>query len=321
MIAVCRRFIFLQGGTKMGIKKALIPVFIAYAFATLACVYVVLPEGLDLSASAASGSWSAVVTNVSESDTGDLHIDLTIRNDTGAWSAMQAIEGNPAILTSGDQSTECDIVFVGTGGHRLAPGFQMRGYIGGTKAEPETQLLYVECPGAEVAPGSKLAIDYSYVTGQYNYYEPDKNKVDDTLEIDLDTVVADLTYPIAEPVDGLVLASSAEIVALNDVVLTLADVQRSENGLQFTWQTINPGEYPSYVHIGNPPVIGVDGILYGYYETPDIVSVPITPAGDKAEWQTEVAIPQDVKGLYIMLSVETGKARLFENYAVDITDK
>jgi hypothetical protein len=68
-------------------------------------------------------------------------------------------------------------------------------------------------------------------------------------------------------------------------------------------------------------VIGADGILYGFYETPDIVSVPITPAGDKAEWTTKVAVPQDVKGFYIMLSVESGKARRFANYAVDISDK
>jgi len=75
------------------------------------------------------------------------------------------------------------------------------------------------------------------------------------------------------------------------------------------------------VHIGTPPVIGADGILYGFYETPDIVSVPITPAAGEAEWTTEVSVPKDVKDFYIMLSVETGKARLFENYAVDITDK
>ncbi len=81
-----------------------------------------------------------------------------------------------------------------------------------------------------------------------------------------------------------------------------------------------PGEYPSYVHIGNPPVIGADGILYGFYETPDIVSVPITPAGDKAEWTTDVAIPKDVKGFCIMLSVESKKQRLFVNYAIDVTD-
>jgi hypothetical protein len=68
-------------------------------------------------------------------------------------------------------------------------------------------------------------------------------------------------------------------------------------------------------------VIGEDGILYGFYETPDIVSVPITPAGDKAEWTTEVAVPQDVKSFCIMLSVESKKQRLFVNYAIDVSDK
>jgi hypothetical protein len=73
--------------------------------------------------------------------------------------------------------------------------------------------------------------------------------------------------------------------------------------------------------VGNPPVVGEDGILYGLCQTPDIISVPITPAGDTAEWTTEVAVPQGAKGLYIMLSVESGKQRLYANYAIDITDQ
>jgi hypothetical protein len=36
-------------------------------------------------------------------------------------------------------------------------------------------------------------------------------------------------------------------------------------------------------------------------------------------WTTTVMLPQNAKGFYIMLSVETGKARLFANFAVDIT--
>jgi hypothetical protein len=309
----------IQGEGKVSIKKALIPV-LTCALLLSACAYIVLPEEEGAS-SAESKGWSAVVTNAGKSDAGDLHIDLTVRNETGDWSAMKAAEGKPAVLTSGDKSINCDTVFVSTGGHRLAPGFQMRGFIAGTKAEPQTQLIYVECKGAEAAPGSTLSIVYSYVTGQYNYYEPEANKADGKLELDLDQVATDLTYPIAEPMEGLIQESSTEIVALNKCVLTLTGVERTDIGLQFAWQTSNPGEYPTYVHIGNPPVIGEDGILYGFYETPDIVSVPITPAGDKAEWTTEVAVPQDVKGFYIMLSVESGKARLFANYAVDVTDK
>lgn len=305
----------------MSIKKALIPV-LACALLLCACDYIVLPEEEEgASTSAGSKGWSAVATNIGKSDAGDLHIDLTIRNETGDWSAMQATAGKPAVLTADGKTTNCDTVFVSSGGHRLAPGFQMRGYIAGTKAELKTQLIYVECKGAEATPGSKLFIDYSYFTGQYNYYEPEANKADGRLEINLDQAATDLAYPIAELVEGLVQKPDVEIIALNKCVFTLTDVSRTDAGMQFAWQTSNPGEYPTYVHIGNPPVIGADGIIYGRYETPDLESVPITPAGGTAEWTTKVAVPKDVKGLYILLSVESGKQRLYANYAIDVTDK
>jgi len=169
--------------------------------------------------------------------------------------------------------------------------------------------------------GSVLTIDYFFVTGQYNYYEQDKNRVDAKLNIDLDKLIPDTEYPVAEVTPDAVVQGEAEITAINEIALKLISLERNDTGLQFTWQTANPGEYPSYVHIGNPPVIGQDGILYGFYETPDIVSVPLTPAGGKVEWTTQVAVPQGVNNLYILLSVETGKARLFANYAIDITDK
>jgi hypothetical protein len=235
---------------------------------------------------------------------------------------MQAAAGKRAVLTAGNgKTTNCDTVFVGTGGHRLAPGFQMRGYTAGTQAKPTTQLIYVECQATEAAPGSKLSIDYSYVTGEYNYYDQDATRADAKLEIDLDQVAVDLKYPIASSIEDVIQKSDAEITALNDCVLTLTGVTRGDQSLQFKWQNTNPGEYPTYVHIGIPPVIGEDGILYGSYESPDIASVPITPAGDKAEWTTEVAVPKEVKGLYILLSVESGKQRLFVSYAIDITSQ
>jgi hypothetical protein len=295
---------------------------LACALLLSACDYIVLPEDLDDPSSATSKGWSAVATNVSESSAGALHIDLTIRNETGDWSAMKAAADKPAVLTAGDgKTTKCDTVFVSTGGHRLAPGFQMRGYLTGTKAAPQTQLIYVECQDAAATSGSRLAIDYSYVTGEYNYYFQEENKVDSTLEVNLDQVVADVKYPIAESIEGLIQKPGAEMTAINDVVLTLAEVARTDNGFQFKWQTANPGEYPSYVHIGIPPVIGADGILYGLYESPDIASVPITGAGSTAEWTTDVAVPKEINGLYILLSVESKKQRLFVNYAVDITDQ
>ena len=138
----------------MNVRKILIPALLAYTFFSFACVYIVLPEGLETPEAVVEGAelkvWNAVVTNVGKSDAGDLHIDITIRNDTGDWSTMQAVADKPAVLTTSDgKTTNCDTVFVGTGGHRLAPGFQMRGYTPGKKDDLETQLLYVECKGAD----------------------------------------------------------------------------------------------------------------------------------------------------------------------------
>ena len=303
----------------MSIRKALIPL-LACALLLCACDYIVLPEDLDSGVTEGSGAWSAVVTGVDESSAGDLHIALTLRNETGRWSAMQAADG-PAVLKGDGKSTTCDTVWVGTGGQRLAPGFQMQGYTGGTKTEPAIQLIYVECRGGELVTGSTLSIDYSYVTGEYNYYDQDATRVDAALEVELDAVAAGLTYPVAEPVVGLILPANTAITAINNVALSLTNVERNDEGLVFHWRTQNPGEYPSYVHVGNPPVIGNDGIVYGFYETPDIVSVPITPAGGGTEWTTGVAVPPEVKGLYLLLSVESGKQRFFTFYAVDLTDK
>jgi hypothetical protein len=280
----------------------------------------VFPEKEEGSAFGESKGWSAQATRVGKSASADLHIDLSIRNDTADWSTMQAAK-KPALLISGKgEKTHCDTVFVGTGGHRLAPGFRMRGYIAGKKREPTVQLIYVECKGGEVGSGSKLTIEYSYVTGDYDYYNQGKNQVDDSMEISLDEVAQNLSYPIATPVNGLIQTSEAKFTALNQVVLNLKSAARVDQGLQFTWQTTNPSEYPSYVHIGNTPVIGQDGILYGYYETPDIVSVPITPGEGTTEWITQVGVPTEVQDFYIMLSVETGKQRLFTHYAVNVSD-
>ncbi len=304
----------------MRTTKTLIPVFLC-ALLLGACDYIVLPEEEVSQNPTASKGWSAVVTNVGKSDAGNLRIDLAIRNETADWSAMQAASDKPAVLVAGGKTFNCDTVFVGTGGHRLAPAFQMRGFAAGTPSEAKTQLLYVECKGAEAAPGSKLSVEYSYVTGEYNYYYAQANKTNAKMELNLDQVVKDIKYPIAATVPGLIFKPDAKIKALNDCIFTLTAVSRTAQGLQFKWLNSNPGEYPTYVHIGNPPVIGADGIIYGIYETPDIVSAPITSAGKTAEWTTDVTIPKEVKGLYILLSVESKKQRLFTNYAIDITDK
>lgn len=306
-------------------KRLMLTLLMACSFFTFACVYIVLPEGLETSEGVAgsdSKAWGAVVTQVGQSEAGDLHIDLTIRNDTGDWSTMQAVKNKPAVLTTGDgKTTNCETVFVGTGGHRLAPGFQMRGYTAGKDAELETQLLYVECPGAAVAPGSKLAIDYISYSGILDDYDPEANKIEGVLELNLDTVVTDLTYPVASPVDGLIQAVEISITALSDNVVTLLDVQRSDTGFQFTWQNFNPTKFPLKTHIGTPPVIGSDGVLYGLYESLDIVPIPITPANEKMEWSTEVTVPSDVTGCYILLGVESKKPRTYVFYVLDISEQ
>jgi hypothetical protein len=264
--------------------------------------------------------WIALATNVGTSDAGDLHIDLTILNETGDWSAMQAVPAKPAVLTADGKTANCDTVFVSTGGHYLAPGFQMKGFTAGTEAEPKTQLIYVECKGAKMVPGSKLSIDVSYITGQYNYYDKTATKADTKLEVDLDKVAMDLKYPIVTPVEGLIKKPEDTITGLNEVTLTLSDAKRTDKGLEFSWQAFNPSDYPSALHVGPPPVLGEDGILYGFYKDPGSVSAPLTSPGKTTEWTTTVNAPKDVKGFYVMVSVETG-TRLFDSSVIDISDK
>lgn len=288
-----------------------------------ACKYIVLPEGLEEFESAAgSGTWSAVVTYVGTSEAGDLHVDIAIRNDMGDWSTMQSVPDRPAVLRTGDgKTTSCDTVFIGTGGHRLAPGFQARGFTVDEEGALKTQMLYVECKGATAAVGSTLSIDYVSFTGILDDYYAEANETEGVLELNLDEVVTDITYPVATPVDGLILPAEESITGLSDNVVTLLDTQRTNAGLQFTWENFNPTKFPLKTHIGTPPVIGSDGIIYGIYERLDIAPIPITPANEKVEWTTEVQVPSDVKGFYILLSVESKKPRTYINYALDITEE
>jgi len=309
----------------MNIRKTLIPVLLACTFFSFACVYVVLPEGLETPEAVVEGAelkvWNAVATNVGKSDTGDLHIDITIRNDTGDWSAMHSVADKPAVLTSAGKTTNCETVFVGTGGHRLAPGFQMRGYTSEQEGALETQFLYVECKGADIVAGSTLSMEYVSFTGILDDYDPEANKVEGTLELNLDEITTDLTYPVAAAVDGLIQESGVSITGLSENVVTLLDVQRTDTGFQFKWQNFNLTKFPLKTHIGIPPVIGADGIIYGVYETIDMAPLDITPSKENMEWTTEVAVPQDVKGCYILLSVESKKPRTYVNYVLDISTK
>jgi hypothetical protein len=305
----------------MGLKKLLIPIM-ACALLGMACAYIVVPPDLLVEpTSVLSKGWAGVVTDVMETDAGDLHVNLTIVNNTQDWSVMQATEGKVAILTTRDGiRTTCDTIFVGTGGTSLAPGFQMRGYTGGTKNEPKIQLLYVECKGATASPGAILSIEYNYVTGPYDLHVPSVPS-NATMVLELDRVALDLNYPIAMPVEGLIEKAGDKINAINNFTLTLIDANRTDTGLELHWQDYNPSDYPNYVHIGIPPVIGSDGIIYGRYEDPSIATPTIALSKSTGEWTTTVAVPKDVTGLYVLVSVEIRQALYFVNHVVDITDK
>ncbi len=305
-------------------RQILFTALLAYLVFMSACVYVVVPEGLEkpvIEEDAASKVWNAFATKVEQTGAGDLRVELAIRNDTGDWAVMEAVAGKPATLTSAGKSAACDTVFVGTGKHRLAPGFQMRGYSTGKNTEPTVQLLYVECKGASAESGATLSIDYVSYGGILDYYDPTANELKGTLEISLDEIATDLTYPVAAQVEGLVQDASVSITALSDNVITLQSVERTETSLSLTWQNYNPTKFALKTHIGIPPVIGSDGIIYGVYEILDMPEVPITPAGGNVQWTTEIVVPQDASDLVILLSVESKKPRTYVNYAVALSNE
>lgn len=268
--------------------------------------------------------WSLIPINITESPADDggiiLHVDLAARNDSGEWGSMAAAApaDKPTKLTSKDgKEYPCDTVQVSSGGHYLPPGFQMQGFI--SKREGK-QTLFVECKVAESAPGGTLTIPYTLVTGEYDYYEKGQNIFQSQLKVDLAQAASPLTYPVAasevEP-----HAITEEIPALNKCTLINTGVNRTDNGISFQWKVTNPGEYGTKVHIGTPPVLGSDGIVYGARVSPDIVDVPTAgPDGGVSEFETQVEVPPEVKELYLLLSVEQKRERLFSNYLIDLTD-
>ncbi len=284
------------------------------------CDYIVIPEQKATAPPAdAEGVWTAVATNVEETPDG-LHVDLAIRNDTGDWSAMEIAEGESvSLLDASGNSSRCGTAVVETGGVNIPPGFIMRGFTGGTRTDPRIELLHVECEGAAQAAGSRLRIPYTFTTGEFNFYRPEPAQRD-TLEVDLDEPIADLAYPIGTETDLVFTKVGEPIEAINKIVLTLVEVERTDDEVQLTWRTENPTNYQAYVHIGNPSVIGSDGILYGRYTAPHLVDTPITLANDSAEWTTTVAVPGDVEGLFALASVESKQQKNYVSHAIDLSE-
>ena len=284
------------------------------------CDYIVVPESRSTPPPAeAEGVWTAVATQVEET-AGGLRVDLAVRNDTGDWSAMEMPEGRSAMLVDASgSSTQCDTAVVGTGGTSIPPGFIMRGYTGGTRFDPQVELLRVECAESAQGAGSKLRVPYTFTTGEFNFYRPDPAQ-SGTLVVDLDAPIADLAYPIGTETDLPIVPVGEPIEAINNIVLTLVGVERSADEIQLNWRTENPSKYQAYVHIGNPPVIGSDGILYGLYRAPHLVDTPITLANDSAEWTTSVQVPAEVTGLYALPGVESKQQKNYVSHVIDITE-
>jgi hypothetical protein len=302
-------------------RKTLVAVLLVINLFMAACVYVVLPSGLETAQPTGTTvmGWTGIPTNIEKNEAGDLHIDLAVRNDTGEWSTILAAVGKPATLLVDGKSIPCETVVISSDGHRLAPGFQMQGYIAGPKSDPQKQMLYVECGQTELSSGTVLKIPYVYFNGPLDYYHQDGNQKTATMEISLDQAVPNLAFPVAEMIDGVVSPADAEFIAVNENVITLQEITRTDTGLTFSWSNFNPTKFPLKAHIGNPPVIGSDGVIYGVFEIMDLAPVPLTPANASAQWTTEIDIPGDVSNLYILLSVEKGNVRTYVNHAVDLT--
>jgi hypothetical protein len=318
--------IFGENGDKirkkpMNRKSRLFIFLFAAALISLSCKYVVVPDDL-IQRQADHGAWGAVVTQIDLSAEGDLRMDVTIRNETGDWSTMQAVPQKSAILKNGSASINCETVQIGTGGHRLAPGLQMRGYTTGSKSDPVTQLLFIECKGITgVEPGATVSFDYNAFNGELDYYHQDANKSVGTIQMSLDEVEEGLVYPIFLEIEGLVKPQTADIPAISNNRVNLVNVQRTDEGFVFDWKNSNPTNFALTTHIGTPPVIGEDGIIYGIFQIMDIAPVPMTPAVGEVEWSTEVSVPAGIHGFYILMSVEDKQMRLYVNHLIDITDK
>ena len=277
------------------------------------------PAAQASAAATAGKGWSLIPTQITKSG-GVLHVDLAARNDSGAWSAMTAADpkDQPTSLTTKDgKSVPCDTVQVSTSGHYVPPDFQIRGF---TLRDKKVQTLYVECKVDEQATGSRLSIPYSFVTGEYDYYAQDKTKVEAKFDVDLEQAPPTLTYPVAAPTEK-VHTLSEPIIVLNKCTFTNTGFERSGDTMSFGWKVENPGDYDTKVHIGNPPVLGSDGILYGFRVSPDIVEVEAAPPKGATEFKTEVTVPQDVQKPYLLLSIEQSRERRFANFLIDLTQK
>jgi hypothetical protein len=318
----------MKGDGSMKVRRTLAAV-VVLGFAVAGCDYIVPPVQVGTPPPAiVKGGWQGFVTAVADVN-GSLHVELAIQNNNSDWAAIDVARSTASITDKAGKSTTCDKVFVGTSvfqkpgysetGWFLPPGFVMKGYTGGTKAKPVTQLESVDCAGVAKAAGLKLTVKYTYVMGPYNYYRQ-SDLINDEINLDLDNVTTDVTFPRAND-KAKAFKVGEPMVGLNDFHVTLTAVARSDEGFTFAWHADNP----NYIHIGTPPVIGDDGILYGFYESPHLSTPPLIPAADDAgnrgtaDWTTKIAVPKTVMGCYILVPLESNQNKYFIDQLIDIT--
>ncbi len=323
----------------MSVRKALAAV-VLLGLAVAGCDYIVPPIPDPATATPRGDvSWSAFVLGVSD-NAGSLHVDLALENDTGDFSGVDTLQSK-AKVTAGGKTTDCGTVFFGTApfvndaGLEIPAGFIIKGYTAGTKAEPKVQPLFVECAGVAKGAGLKLSIDYTFITGDFYYFVPSPESKK-TVELNLDTVVSDQSFPVGKVIEGEVDPVDHAIDAINHYTLTLTKVERVDNintkesdpatpGIVFTWTTTNPTDYPGFVHIGTPPVVCSDGLIHGRYESPHLTAPPITPSkidgkDGTISWTTAQALSADVTGCYVLVPVEFKQEKYFTFHVLDITN-
>jgi hypothetical protein len=322
----------MKGYATMKLGKIL-AVACAVGLVATACGYIVPPiEEITPPPAFKDLGWAGTVNGVSSAN-GGLHVDLSIENRTGDFSAMDVTKSK-ASVTSGGSKTDCGTVFVGTSpfvnnaGWFIPSGFAMSGYTKGPVTKQVKQALYVECAGVSPAAGQKLVIDYTYITGPFNYYvASDKHTAEMTL--DLGKVVKGQKYPVSEANIGATIEKfDAVLEGINHLTVQLKDAKRTDTGLEFTWEVNNPiaGQDHAYMHIGYPPVLGSDGILYGPYVSPhqatygDNGTDLRAPALGKVTFTTTVTVPKEVTGLYVIVPEETKQAKYFVDHVIDITN-
>ena len=138
------------------------------------------------------------------STSGDLHIDLAIINETGEWSAMQAVAAKAC--PAQDRRRADHQLRYGLRWHRRPlPGSRLPDE-GLHRPGPKLKLKPNCCTWSAKAPRRTPAPSSISMCAMLPVSTTTTTRRQDTtdvrLEVDLDKLATDLTYPIVTPVEG-----------------------------------------------------------------------------------------------------------------------